>query len=106
MSSNGWGDHRTTRTQLMAEHDALPPHLRRLSCYTVCKWTADSFTHGERDLGLRGIAAYIRRHEQQDTYRTYGPTHPEANAHGARLRPDKHGLWTPTKKDRQTGRQA
>lgn len=106
MSDNGWGNHLISRAQMMAEYDALPPRLRRLSCYTVAKWSADTFTRGEAVLGLRGIAAYIRREEQQDTFRTYGPAHPEANAHGARLRPDKHGLWTPTKKNRQTGRQA
>jgi hypothetical protein len=87
MSGNGHGKP-TTIYQIMAEHDALHPDLRFLSCYAVTKWAADGIDllYGRALMmgaGPRTAVAYVaeRLEEAQAkfTRRDYGPTHPEAS---------------------------
>ena len=94
MSGNGYGTHRSNRYKTMAEHDALPPELRRVSCYSVAKWAAESLLEDYNRglaMGLSRAAAAARvarlaaEEEQDDTLEAYGPTHPEAPGYrGAR----------------------
>lgn len=95
MSGNGYGNHTTTRDRLMAEHDQLHPDLRFLSCYTIGKWSADSFERQYHSLRRSGTphraaiaktAAIIAHEEAKDTLHTYGPRHPEALPSKARSR--------------------
>lgn len=88
MSGNGYGTHRTDRYTAMREHDALPPELRRVSCYSVAKWSAESlreiYDTGRLMKGLSPavavarVARIIAREEAEDTLRDYGRHHPEA----------------------------
>lgn len=94
MSDNGYGTHRTTRARAMAEHDALPPELRRVSCYSVAKWAAECLLEGynrglqmglSRDAAAARVAQRVAEAEWVHTLEAYGPTHPEALAYrGAR----------------------
>lgn len=86
MSGNGHGK-QTTIDQIMAEHDALHPDLRFLSCYAVTKWSGDSidYLYG-RALMLGAshrravvyVAARLEEKQASFTRRDYGLTHPEA----------------------------
>jgi hypothetical protein len=87
MAQNGYGELRTTRKKIMADHDALPAPLRWISANAVAKWAASSIELTYRmhrasgkphDLALRATAADLRREEAADTLKDYGPAHPEA----------------------------
>lgn len=87
MAENGYGDHTTSLQKLMAEHDALHPDLRRISCFAVAKWHAGSIVEvycaarkagGSHAYALRYAARCIGRCEVEDTLADYGPNHPEA----------------------------
>lgn len=84
---NGYGNHRSTRDKIMAEHDALDPDLRFLSCNAVANWspaTFDSHYCRQRIMGkshraaVQFVAQRITDWEAEDTLKDYGPTHPEA----------------------------
>lgn len=109
MAGNGYGDVRTTVEEVMREHDALPRHLRRLDCYTVAKWTADSLPRawaatppqlppGER---LRRVAALLAAQEAEDTFRDYGPAHPECPAELRGKRAPKGAWWNTRRRVRK-----
>lgn len=89
MKGNGYGNFRSTRERIMAEHDALPAELRFLSCNTDAKWSAETFqshydharAHGLTNRqAVAKVAARISRNEAEDTLRDYGPAHPESPA--------------------------
>lgn len=62
MKGNSYGNFRSTRERIMAEHDALPAELRFLSCNTVANWSPETFQ------------------SNYDHARDYGPAHPESPA--------------------------
>lgn len=87
MAGNGYGGTLTTREKMMREHDALPPYLRHLSCYTVAKWSARSIRFAYDQLraagrphavALAGAARWLAQEDAKDTRKHYGPHHPEA----------------------------
>lgn len=106
--SNQQHGRRVNREANFAAFDMLPPHLRRTLRYATAKWGAQSilnefdrlvyscnYSDAAAEIAIiRGIA----RQEPEDTYRTYGPDHPEADSHGRQLRPHKFACWTPRKR--------
>lgn len=87
MKGNSYGNVRSTRERIMAEHGDLPAELRFLSCNTVANWSPDTFqsnydharAHGLTNRqAVAKVAARISRYEAEDTLKHYGPTHPEA----------------------------
>lgn len=105
MAGNGYGGYRTTVEKMMREHDALPRHLRLLDCYTVAKWAGDSLPRawadtppqlppGER---LRRVAARLAALDAEDTFKDYGPAHPECPP-ALRGKPAPKGAWWNTRR--------
>ncbi|GHF33172.1 DUF6525 family protein [Seohaeicola zhoushanensis] len=103
MSGNGYGTYRTSRYDDMRAYDALPPEARAMLRTAVGSWAAESI--GENLMQLTGrlglsmlqavaiSAENIRNREAEDTYRHYGPSHPEADNHGRRLKPAPSANW-------------
>ena len=104
MAQNGYGTHHTTSHADFAAFDRLPAPLRQVLRYSVASWSAKHIGEDFDRLVLgrakspRQAAAIIARwissvDEPEDTYRTYGPDHPEANAHGLPLSPAENAVW-------------
>lgn len=93
----------------MAAHDATPKWLRDITNYTVVKWGSAALLKDVREcmpaLGpakLRQlILQVILDKEPEDTFRTYGPSHPEADAHGKALKPFPFAVGFPEKRGRK-----
>jgi len=102
---NGWGKRRTDLATLMREHDALPRGLRLVDCHTNALWAADSIAFvasevaaasgGGLDQGelLRRTAAILDAETAVDTWRDYGPAHPNCPDHLRTRRPPKGAWW-------------
>ena len=101
MAGNGYGSYVTTRERDMAAHDASPRWLREVANYSVAKWGGAPLHRAAKEFlsvyrGPRGIELFkagIRKTESEDTYKAYGPTHPEADNHGKALRPARFANW-------------
>jgi hypothetical protein len=105
MSNQQFGDYRVTREKDMAAHDASPKWLRDITNYTVVKWGSPPLLRDVREMlpslgatRVRGvILRVIGEAEPEHTFRTYGPLHPEADAHGKKLKPFPFAVGFPTK---------
>ena len=93
----------------MAAHDASPKWLRDITNYTVVKWGSPPLLKDVKDciptMGASRvrqlIVEMILRAEPEDTFKTYGPTHPEADAHGKTLKPFAFAVGFPEKGKRK-----
>ena len=86
---NGYGSYRCTCAADLAAFDRLPPQMREVLRHTVGDWGAPPILRelrglfevtGSRRRAMRIVIDGIRRSEAADTYRSYGPHHPEAAA--------------------------
>jgi len=102
MSGNGYGSYLTTRKQDLQAYDALPRALRDLLKYAAASWAAAAIRNNlaedfqvlkSRALAIDAVQKKIRHVTSEHCYRTYGPTHPQSDSHGRRLKPDDHRLW-------------
>ena len=105
MAGNGYGTVRTSTDAEMREYDAAPAFLRRVMQQAVAKWSARHLVDDYQELIHRRnkssaqataiIARFISSvDEPEDTYRVYGPDHPDANAHGLPLSPAENAIWS------------
>lgn len=103
MISNGYGTYRCTAERDFLFYDALPLPVRDMLKYVAADWAAPSIMSYLRDAfelsrsrsaSIEAVRQMIAEDEAEDAYRTFGPTHPQANSHGRRLSPDRHGLWS------------
>lgn len=100
-TSNGWGGRRTTLAKLMRDHDALPQPLRLVDCSTTAKWSADSIraawaaTPPGASVNQRMVIAadLLDRASGDDTWRSYGPHHPECPPQFRGKKPPKGAWW-------------
>lgn len=99
---NGYGSYRTTREADMRHYDGADPDLRALLRERVGNWAVKPVVDEARALfaelgGRRAVLDLMRadfeRSEKMDAFRTWGPTHPQADAGGRRLRPGKTAVW-------------
>lgn len=99
---NGYGSYRSTRESEFRAYDALPKAVRDLLKYTVADWPSPPVLKelraafaviGSRQACIELLVKSIRQSEEKDCYRTYGPDHPQANAHGKKLRRAKNACW-------------
>lgn len=80
--SNGWGDYPVTREVNMAAYDRCPPRLRWAMSYAQGPYAAPPVLElWQRGTPENAILRAMRRQDQEDTPRHYGPTHPEAARH-------------------------
>ena len=103
MAGNGWGEVKTSREKIMREHDALPQAMRLVGISTTAKWTASSIRNAWADVasGYPGMRHHHMRRTLdildaacgEDTFRHYGPNHPECPAHLRGKRPPKGAWW-------------
>jgi hypothetical protein len=64
----------------MAEYDAMPPDLRKISRNLAHKWSDGMiFERVKRDGSASNVLRMIRRCEIELTAMTYGDNHPEAD---------------------------
>lgn len=99
------GGAKSTRETVMRKHDALPPALRIVDCSTTAKWTAGSIEAAwfEARLGMpartpenvlmRRATDILDRDCGIDTWRHYGPLHPECPPHLRNKTPPKGAWW-------------
>lgn len=99
---NGYGSYRCTCAADLAAFDRLPPQMREVLRHTVGDWGAPPILRelrglfevtGSRRRAMRIVIDGIRRSEAADTYRYYGPHHPEADAGGKKLRRARNAAW-------------
>jgi flagellar basal body rod protein FlgC len=104
MSGNGYGDVRVTRAEDMQAYDRLPAAVRYIIQNAVANYSAKHIAADLRAVQQRfgaspeQFAAKLRRsivelEEPEHTYQTYGPDHPEADAHGKVLPPHPFATW-------------
>ena len=104
MSGNGYGDVRVTRAEDMQAYDRLPAAVRYIIQNAVAPYSAKQIASDMRKarqrfgVSQRQFAALLRRSiveldEPEDAYQTYGPDHPEADAHGKVLPPHPFATW-------------
>lgn len=106
MSGNGYGALMVSREQDMAAYDRCPAWLRREMQEAVPSWGAKRLLAQAANLERRYDEPYARRqivemmrnYEAEDTYRYYGPSHPEACNHGRRLRPAPNAIGWPARR--------
>ncbi len=87
-------------SQAMLEHDLLPREGRFLGAYLTAKWVpeniADALFLARHLPSKRERTAFaskaLRRLEGLDTWRDYGPLHPECPAH-LKYKPAPKGAW-------------
>jgi hypothetical protein len=99
---NGHGTYSATRKQKYQSFDRLPPWMRQVLARAVASWAPHpilqwwkrELRHLPQDAAMSRLLTMIRREEAEDTWRDYGPDHPEADAHGKRLRPSRHAAWS------------
>lgn len=105
MSSNGWGNVKNTRESQMDLYDGWAPDVRELLQLRVAPWEVSCVLdgcraafarYGSRRTAIAAVEYVMSSKEAEDTYRTYGPTHPQANNNGRSLKPDFHKLWGKT----------
>lgn len=102
--SNGWGSARDTKEHDFHVFDRMPPPIREAQRQAVACWSArglekllhEAFeiTRSRRE-AIVMVIGIMRRAEEQDTWRTYGPDHPQANAYGRKLKPARNACWSP-----------
>lgn len=91
-----------TMEQDFAAYDVLPAELRALVRAAPLNTDPRQFADMWRKHSAQGtpiqafVAICVRgmtRVMSEETWRTYGPRHPEANAHGRRLRRNHIAAW-------------
>ncbi|MEM9579071.1 MAG: hypothetical protein AAF891_00170 [Pseudomonadota bacterium] len=101
--NNGYGSVETNVHEDLNAFDQLPRALRQACRYAVASWSCVHALKELRDLtnmmelpvpvASRLIIDGMAYSEPEDTYRAYGPDHPEADNHGRRLKPAKFATW-------------
>lgn len=106
MSSNQSRGRRTTRETILREHDQLAPLAKLVSMYAWQKIDAESaaFIAWGKAQTPAGIEAAFALHDRllaEDTWRDYGPAHPQAPAELAGKRPPKGAWWAAPARERR-----
>lgn len=99
------------RERAMREHDALPRLARLVGYYTVSAYDAEScanavtvarrFTFGGPSDVLAKALALLDEHEGEETFRLYGPDHPECPPRYRRAKPPKGAWWASSRRGAQ-----
>lgn len=112
MTCNQTHGHRTTLERMMREHDALPQIARMVGCYAVSKYDAISCRAAVQDASfgrpsltrtdiLQRALALLDKNEAEDTFRFYGPKHPECPSYFLAVRPPKGAWWHQPRRGRR-----
>ena len=109
MAGNGYGNARDTREGDLRAYDNLPPLLRRAMRDAVANWSAgwaakqlrDGRRLGDREITRRIIMA-MSDSEQIDTFKAYGPAHPECRPAHQNLRAPAKAWWRQPKRRAQS----
>lgn len=109
MAGNGYGDFKATIESDLRAYDTLPPLLRRALRDAVANWSAqwaakqfrDGCWLGDREITGRIIMA-MSDGEQIDTFKAYGPAHPECPPAHQNLRAPAKAWWRQPKRRKQS----
>lgn len=102
MSGNGWGEVNVNSTAEMRRYDNLEPDVRALLQRMIADWEVNSVARlcrqafaysDERADAIAVVERYLAMEEAGETYRTYGPSHPQARQFLGDDGPDEHRLW-------------